>query len=56
MLYVEVAKPFYDHDNHLLNATRTVWKAHFPELAMGIANSLRNLPAFKALFLEMRGN
>ena len=54
--YVEVAKPFYDHDNHLLNATRTVWKAHFPELAMEIANSLRNLPAFKALFLEMRGS
>lgn len=55
LTYISTAKPFYDHDNHLLNATRKVWKARHPELAMEIVEKMRSLPAFRNLFLEMRG-
>jgi hypothetical protein len=56
LAYIEATKPYYDHDKHLLSATKKLRDAGHPDVAQEIANRLRKLPEFKALFMEMRGS
>lgn len=51
--YLGVSRPFYDHDNHLLSATRKVLGTN-REIAMEITNQLRHVSTFKELYAEIR--